>query len=306
MVSHTLIVFGGWKHDFALATDFVAIAKKFMADGLQPTCLIGTDLRDVMGVVNFPLVFGREDLGGHRVVYTRAETLNPFYTMASQNGLKHDLLAWIRSKANILQPHDRILIVFVSHGQRGGGNLMLVSRGRYEFLTKSEVIAALNVLPMNTRITILNEACYPSHWVDVAPQTGAGHNVLVECASQANELSHNWYSGSGTYHCNMFAVAWLRGIIIHPDGQLSQNVSRIEEELDLVPPEHSTNRPVIVPGTRSWLSHRLSEFIISPAIATAIQNAAPEENRHEDLLRARADARRSWKSLWKSVTGTKG
>lgn len=132
-----------------------------------------------MEVVNFPLVFGREDLGGRRVVYTRAETLNPFYTMASQNGLKHDLLAWIRSKANILQPHDRVLIVFVSHGQRGGGNLMLVSRGRYEFLTKSEVIAALNVLPMNTRITILNEACYPSHWVDVAPQTRAGHMFLL-------------------------------------------------------------------------------------------------------------------------------
>lgn len=42
--------------------------------------------------------------------------------------------------------NKRVLIVFVTHGQ-------------YELLTKVEVITALDVLPMDTRITILNVAC---------------------------------------------------------------------------------------------------------------------------------------------------
>ena len=93
---------------------------------------------------------------------------------------KHDLLAWIRSKTNILQPHDRLLIVLVSHGQGGSGNLMLVTCGRYEFLTKSEVIAALNVLPINTRITIMNEAAICS------PSLGCGRSQFTRMANCLN------------------------------------------------------------------------------------------------------------------------
>lgn len=66
--SYTLVVFGGRWNDTALATDFVAISKKFKADGLEPTCLSGTDLFTTTSV-HGPLYFGRDDLRGRTEVY---------------------------------------------------------------------------------------------------------------------------------------------------------------------------------------------------------------------------------------------
>ena len=63
------------------------------------------------------------------------------------------------------------------------------------------------------------------------PQTGVEQNVLIRCASQTTELSHNWYSGSGPYHCNLFGIAWMQETTSHPDGKLPQHVSHIKEEI---------------------------------------------------------------------------
>lgn len=52
-VSHALVVFGGSMYDHALTTGFVAISKKLIADGLQPTCISGTHIKDVRDIVNF-------------------------------------------------------------------------------------------------------------------------------------------------------------------------------------------------------------------------------------------------------------
>ena len=67
----TLIAFGGAPMDHAIATDFVAISKALISQNLNPTCLSGIDLLDVMDMIGFPLVFGREDLGDRTVVLRR-------------------------------------------------------------------------------------------------------------------------------------------------------------------------------------------------------------------------------------------
>lgn len=52
-----------------------------------------------------------------------------------------------------------------------------------------------------------------------------------------------------------------------PSGQLSQHVSHIKEELDLVPPEHSRNRLVIsagykvMPLTQTLLFYKISSYL---------------------------------------------
>jgi hypothetical protein len=77
---HALVVFGGEYYDLALATDFCAISKKFINDGLHPTCLSGTDLFTVNAFKT--LEFGRDDLGRTTdIVYTREEgaSSNQFY-----------------------------------------------------------------------------------------------------------------------------------------------------------------------------------------------------------------------------------
>lgn len=102
-------------------------------------------------------------------------------------------------------------------------------------LTKSETVAALNLLSRVKGVTILNEACHSGHWTDVASRAGVGRDALVECASQADEKAWNWFSGSGHCRCPLFAIAWTRDTTVHPDGRVSQHITRIEEELDLVP-----------------------------------------------------------------------
>lgn len=118
-ISQTLVVFGGHRTDIPLATDFVTIAKKLIANGLDPTCISGTDLRDVMELVNFPLVFGREDIGCTQV-YDKVEATTPFYPMVSPEGLKHDVLIWIANVARSLVPNSRIVLIFVGHRLQGG------------------------------------------------------------------------------------------------------------------------------------------------------------------------------------------
>lgn len=131
--SHTLIVFGGSQLDVALATDFVAISKKFIADGMRPTCMAGTHLRDVMAVIGFPLIFWREDFG-RKKVYDKPEAENSFYQLAGPNGFKHDVFDSVSNVAAGLSPGDRVIIILICHGQGQNKTVSFTTRGRNEYL----------------------------------------------------------------------------------------------------------------------------------------------------------------------------
>lgn len=301
--TRTLIAFGGAQIDNAIATDFVAISKALINNNLNPTCLSGTDLRDVMGIVGYPLVFGREDLGSRTVVYTHQEAAGiPFYHLAGAS-LKNSIITWISNAAADMCPGDRMVLVLLGHGT-AKGDMILSTRGRTEVLTKSEIIVSLRWLPRNVRVTVMNESCYSGSWSEVASNVGDGGKraVLAENACEHNELSWNYYSSSGRFRCSLFAVAWLNEITTNAEGRVSQHISRIKEEVDFVPPHQKTNTPVITTSSRSLRSFNTSHFILPPNIAEAIINTATDT--HEDQLRARSQARKLWKTLWSSKTMT--
>jgi hypothetical protein len=66
--------------DTALATDSVMIAKKFMADGLHPTCLSGIHLHNITNMSG-PFLFGRENLRERVPIYDSQEAMRPFYRL---------------------------------------------------------------------------------------------------------------------------------------------------------------------------------------------------------------------------------
>lgn len=182
--------------------------------------------------INVPLVFGRQDLGNRQEVYTHQEAAAPnqFYRMAGPNGLKQEVLAWIRNTAGNVHTGDRMTIILLGHGDEEGG-LKVTTRGRNEVLGKSEVVAALSRLPQNVRVLIMVEACYSGSWGCIASQQQAGANdTLIEAAGRSDEKSENWYSGSWTFRCSLFGMAWLREITTHPEGRITQHISRIKEE----------------------------------------------------------------------------
>lgn len=152
-MSYTLVVFGGCIYDVALATDFVMISKKFNADGLNPTRLSGTDLADITNMSG-PLVFGRDDMKVRIQVYDSNEAQNPFYQLSGSGGTKHLVLNWIKNVASRLRPGDRVVLVFIAHGERNSTNVILHNGSHgSEHVTRTEVIAALSILPTGVRVT---------------------------------------------------------------------------------------------------------------------------------------------------------
>lgn len=191
-----LVVFGGRVGDLALATDFVMIAKKFMADGLYPTCLSGTNLHDVTNMFG-PFLFGREDLRERVPIYDSQEAMRPFYRLETRR-LKSHIMKWIRNVSGQVGPGDRIIIVLIGHGDKANGAITLFPQhAQHEFLSKAEMIAALSVLPPNIRILIVNDACYSGTWATIAPEVGAQRDVLVETAATLDEQAWTYTSGSG-------------------------------------------------------------------------------------------------------------
>lgn len=165
--SYTLIVFGGNWSDLALATDFVAISKKFMADGLDHTCLSGTDLY-ITTLTYGPLLFGRDDLRKRTEVYNVTEATNPFYRLVGAEGLKEPIIRWIRNVSHRAKAGDRIIIVLIGHGQTDTANVVLNSRYGKKYLTKTEISASLSTLPDNVLIMLVNEACFSGSWAPIA------------------------------------------------------------------------------------------------------------------------------------------
>lgn len=287
--------------DHAIATDFVAISKALISQNLNPTCLSGIDLRDVMDMIGFPLVFGREDLGDRTVVYTHQEAAGTrFYHLAGAS-LKNTIMAWIGNAAAVMRPGDRLVLIFLGPGN-SAGDLTLTSQGRTELLSKSEIVVALKQLPRHVRVTIMNESCYSGSWGDVSLNVGDGkkRDVLSENACQHDERSWNYYSSSGIYRCSLFAAAWLNEITTNSEACISHHISRIMEEVDFVPPHQDTNKPVITTSSRSLRSFNTSHFILPPNIASAIINTASDT--HERQLQARSRARQRWRTLWSSTT----
>ncbi|KAJ9191643.1 hypothetical protein DTO164E3_8751 [Paecilomyces variotii] len=84
---------------------------------------------------------------------------------------------------------------------------------------------------------------------------------------------------------------------IAADGRISQNRSRIVDEMLHVGPDQKTSSPLVIPSARALLSHNISHFILTPRIATAITNAASAQDRHEALLRSRTSGRDFWRRL---------
>lgn len=305
--AHTLIVYGGRRTDIAIATDFVAISKKFLNDGLGPLCLTGTDLRDVMDICP-SLVFGRADLGNRTTVYNMQEaTHNRFYRVASNEGLKRDIFRWIENVCNIVRPGDRIITVFLAHGRNDTHGLKLITGRQTEWLVPEEIITAFSTLPPNVRLLVVNEGCYSGPWSEIAQAfTNNGQDVLVEAAAQGDEKSYNYLSPSGKRRCSMFATAWIRELETYPEGQIAQHHQRIKEEMEFVPPHQETNMPVTGTTRRNLAFHNISHFILSPNIALAIMHSATNQQRHESTLRARSNARTFWASLRRFPMGGPG
>ncbi|KGO47995.1 hypothetical protein PEX1_062180 [Penicillium expansum] len=291
-----LVVFGGGVCDPALATDFVMIAKKFIADGLHPTCLSGTNLHDIT-IMSGPFLFGREDLRDRVQVYDTQEAITPFYRLEA-NGLKSHVMHWIRDVSRHIGTGDRIVIVLIGHGNLEKQAVILCpQRGEVEHLTKAEMIAALSTLPPNVRLLIVNGACYSGEWATIAPEIGTQRDVLVETAATIGERSWVYTSGSGRNRCSLFGAAFVEEITTHPEGRISQHRSRIVDEMLHVRPDQQTSTPLAIPSARALLSHNISHFILSPQIAAAIRNVPSAQDRHEALLKSRTSAKTFWRSL---------
>lgn len=110
-----LLCLGGAWYDLALATDFVAISKKFIKDGLDPTCLSGVDLYITTNALG-PFIFGRDDMRGRTEVYNVEEAVNPFYHLVGEEGLKKRVIDWIENVADLAKAGDRIVIILICHG----------------------------------------------------------------------------------------------------------------------------------------------------------------------------------------------
>lgn len=282
--------------DTALATDFVMIAKKFMADGLHPTCLSGTHLHDITNMSG-PFLFGREDLRERVPIYDSQEAMRPFYRLEAHS-LKSHIMDWIRNVSGQVGPGDRIIIVLIGHGtQRDGAVTLYPQHAKQEFLSKAEMIAALSTLPPNVRLLIVNEACYSGTWATIAPEVGAQRDVLVGTAATLGEQSWSYTSGSGRNRCSLFGAAFVEELTTHPEGRISQHRSRIVDEMLHVGPDQKSSTPLVIPSARALLSHNISHFILTPKIATAITNVASAQDRHEALLQSRTSARTFWRRL---------
>lgn len=118
MHTFALVMFGGHVLYLALATDFVMISKKFVADGLNPACISSTNLQDITNVYG-PFLFGREDLRDRIQIYDDEEAMTPFYQLEDRS-LKLLTLDWGRSTFAQVRAGDRIIIVLIGHGNSDG------------------------------------------------------------------------------------------------------------------------------------------------------------------------------------------
>lgn len=304
--AHTLIVYGGSHTDVAIATDFVAISKKFLNDGLNPLCITGTDIRDVLDICP-SLVFGRADLGNRTTIYNMQEAAhNRFYRIASNQGLKRDIFRWIGNVCNIVRPGDRIITIFLAHGRDDTHGLKLMTGRQTEWLVPEEIVTAFSTLPPNVRLLVVNEGCYSGPWSEIAQAfTNNGQDVLV-AAARGDEKSYNYFSPSGKRRCSMFATAWIRELETYPEGQIAQHHQRIKEEMEFVPPHQETNMPVTSTNRRNLAFRNISHSILSPNIALAIMNSATNQQRHENTIRTRSNARTFWASLRRFPMGGPG
>ncbi|KAJ5713577.1 uncharacterized protein N7483_010758 [Penicillium malachiteum] len=295
-----LVVYGGKVFDLALATDFVMIAKKFMADGFHPTFLSGTDLHDITSMCG-PFVFGRDDLRERVQIYDNQEARTPFYQLET-GGLKSHILHWVRNVSHHVSSGDRIIIVLIGHGDEKAGDVTLYPQhGAQEFLSKAEMVATLSFLPPNVRLLIVNEACYSGTWATIAPDVGANREVLIESAATIDQKSWAYKSGSGRSRCSLFGAAFVEELTTYPEGRISQHRSRIVDEMYHVAPDQETSTPLVIPSTRALLSHNISHFFLTPRIATAIASVASDQERYEALLKSRISARTFWQRLRRRI-----
>ncbi|KAJ5229421.1 hypothetical protein N7489_010129 [Penicillium chrysogenum] len=292
--SFTLVVFCGGILDASLATDFVMVPKKFMADGLDPTCLSGTHLRLITDTTG-PFLFGRDDLGPRSQIYDSSEAANPFYHIAGPGGLKRKILNWVRNVSTRVATGDRVIIIFMAHGL-DGSRIILKSQIGTEYLTRAEVTTALATLPQGIRVLLVNEACYSGSWATIAADTGSGRDVVVETAASIGEQSYNYRSASGRYRCSLFAAAFIEELTTHPEGRIDRHYTRIREEMRHVSPNQDSCTPLLVPSSRSLWSHNISHFVLTPNIATAIANLPSDQSRHKLLPQSCSRAQTFWAS----------
>ena len=143
-------MFGAKFNDLALATDFCAILKTFINDGLHPTCFSGIDLFTTIKMFK-TLKSGHEDLGRmtRDTVYTREE--GAYRKMGSRafGVAAFNRLNRVKGKA---VKGDRRIIVFCAHGQPNSGNLVLEAQNSKERLSKSEIDVTLTGLVTGTQV----------------------------------------------------------------------------------------------------------------------------------------------------------
>lgn len=151
--------------------DFVAISKTFITASLKRTGFWGTNLQIITEPNGYLLLTA--DRTRHISVYDTIEAQNSFCQLAGQEGLKHNVLRRIRDFSHCLHAGDRVIIVFVGHGQKGSGNIILNSQRGLEYLTKAEVLASLYSLPPNMRVLLVSEACYSGSWTTITSDAGA-------------------------------------------------------------------------------------------------------------------------------------
>ena len=138
-------------------------------------------------------------------MYDSIEAQNSFCQLAGQEGLTHNVLRRIRDFSHCLHAGDRVIIVFVGHGQKGSGNIILSSQRGLEYLTKAEVLASLYSLPPNVRVLLVSEACYSGSWTTITSDAGARRH---------GERSYNCDSGSGAIRCPLLRAAFIQEFVI--------------------------------------------------------------------------------------------
>lgn len=275
-----MAVFGGGQLSQALAGDYTKACKVFMEKGLRPKCYSSIHMHDIMHYCGRVLKYGRDDLGSRReIVLTWDE---PDLYEVLHVGLRDKIVEWISNVARIIQADESVIIFIAGHGSQDDGSVQLAVSQGMEYLTIQDINLALQALPINVRVLVVNLACFSGQWGSLA--STPGRDVLVEASTGSNEVSLNYRSGSGEFRCSVFGQAYVNDITTFPDGIISDHGRRIREEVQStrrrnLPANYSMSNSQTIPSSGPLLNVGLTHFMNSTEFIQSILGASNIEDR---------------------------
>ena len=147
---------------FAMATDFAAFKHEFDYHGVHAEYLSIVDLEVIIRATG-PLLYRRDDNPKRPRVEVLSADHEKFYKIISNpRKMKNTILRWLRNAVRRSKEGESIALVSISHDTQTGS---VIIGGEWDaatvdYLTKTEVRAAVANLSDGTYLTIINTCCY--------------------------------------------------------------------------------------------------------------------------------------------------